>query len=132
MPNRILDIYESHRNFTVTTLQKFGFDQPTRRIIVTNHLLNVPNNRNAWDLIVTPTHTNGLLKCQHGIRVFIINLNHRYEAIRELRNDPNPGYDWIPDPFSVFLSLRSNGPALRAMDIMKNRKVLNIASSTFL
>lgn len=128
MPNLIRDVDYSHWNCTVTAFLLFGYDQRVGRITVTDHPLDVPLNVNAPDLIVTPPEDNVVPTFKYSILIIIIDRYHRYEAICQLYNDPNPAEDCCWDPTPEFLTIRANGRALSIWGIMKNIRLLNIAS----
>lgn len=75
------------------------------------NLFKLPENRNSLDLSYLPPEINFVLKLLDCLRV-VTDGHHRYEAIRELRKDLNPMYDWTWEPFAVILTIQAHGWAL--------------------
>lgn len=132
MANRISDLDVQHRQSTVTMFQLFGYDHLVGRMTVTTHPNGVLEDGSVEALIIREADRDGVFRLQEGIRVVIVDVHHRHEAIGKLRSDMNETLNYARQPLPAFLDIRSNGQVLTAMDMTKTRILLNTASTSVL
>lgn len=93
---------------------------------------NLTEDDDAIYLIVNPPAPNVEFALQNGVSVLSVDGNHCNEAIVKLRIVNHPIFDCFRNPLLVYLTIRSDGRAMSYMQIMSNRRLLNVNYSRML